>query len=479
MLYLNIKFFVIKNTSRSDSSIRSFIYSFIIFILTASAWLPCYAVLPTQNTTTYSLAPMLKQVLPGVVNIAAHGEILTIPDPFPKKRPKNSNEDADNQEPTGPQKFDSFGSGVIINADHGYILTNAHLVKDTQIIMVTLSDSRRLRAKVIGFDIPSDIAIIQINTKYLTAIPLGDSDKLKVGDFVAAIGNPFGLQQTVTSGVVSGLERANLGIEGYESFIQTDAPINPGNSGGALVNMQGELIGINTAILSSGASGANIGIGFAIPSNMAKSVMEQLIQYGKVERGMLGVIVQNITPALSGAMNLKNSDGALVSQVLPSSPAEKAGLKAKDIILRLNGKPIHSSVQVSNNISLLRVGSTVELDLQRDGKTFSVKATITDPSKIKSAATENTKQLLSGLQLRNFNQLINNKQEQGVEVLYVEDTCIGFSSGLRPGDLIVSAANQPIHNIEELQKIAATNTQRLLLEIKHGMNGNFFLVLEE
>lgn len=457
---------------------KSILITTILF-LTTSIYLTCYAALITPNATTYSLAPMLKLVLPSVVNISVHGEAPITPNPSPKKRLKNSDEENDNQEPMGPQKFDSFGSGVIVNADHGYILTNAHLVKDTQMIMVTLSDGRRLRAKVVGFDVPSDIAIIQINTKYLTAIPFGDSDKLKVGDFVAAIGNPFGLQQTVTSGVVSGLERANLGIEGYENFIQTDAPINPGNSGGALVNMQGELIGINTAILSSGTSGANIGIGFAIPSNMAKSVMEQLIQYGKVERGMLGVIVQNITPALANAMNLKNSDGALVSQVLPNSPAEKAGLKTKDVILRLNGKPIHSAVQVSNNISLLRIGSDVELDLQRDGKTFTVKATITDPNKIKIAATENSKQLLAGLQLRNFNQLINNKQEQGVEVLHVEDTCIGFSSGLRPGDLIVSATNQPIHNIEELQKIAAANTQRMLLEIKHGMNGNFFLVLEE
>jgi len=350
-------------------------------ILAIGIVLPAGASTPPAGLT--SLSPMLKKTLPSVVNIATHGELPIIQESS-RSRPSPQNPGS----MLVPPKFDDFGSGVIVNADQGYIMTNAHLVKDAQIIMITLNDGRRMRARMVGYDAPSDIAILQINGKYLTEAPFGDSDKLNVGDFVAAIGSPFGLQQTVTSGVVSGLERTNLGIEGFENFIQTDAPINPGNSGGALVNMQGELIGINTAILSTSNVGGNIGIGFAIPSNMAKSVMEQLIKYGKVERGIIGVGVQNITPALASAMNLPNTEGALVSQIVPNSPADKAGIKVKDIIVALNGKKIHSALQISNTVGSMRVGTDVALELKRNGKTIKADMTIANTDELKKHAYE-------------------------------------------------------------------------------------------
>lgn len=458
----------------------------IFLITTCGITFTSYAAIPiTTSQTNTSIAPMLQKALPGVVNIISWGETLNpnLSKPLHKnpqnKKNKDNDEEQESSQSTTPQKFEGFGSGVIIDTEHGFILTNAHLVKDTQMIMVTLSDGRRVRAKIIGFDVPSDIAVLQINAKHLTALTIGDSDKLKVGDFVATIGNPFGLQQTVTSGLISALERTNLGIEGYENFIQTDAPINPGNSGGALVNMQGELIGINTAILSASASGANIGIGFAIPVNMAKSVTEQLIKYGKVERGMVGVTVQNITPSLAEAMHLNITDGALISQILPNSPAAAAGFKVQDIILSLNNKPIHTAAQVSNSVSLLRVGSEISFTILRDGKHLTLKAKTIDLGQAKQLVIEKTKQLLSGLQLRNFNQLINNEQIKGVEIINVGDNSIAFSSGLQPGDIILSAANQEVHTIEALQKISIANPKRLLLKIKRPMAGNVFLVIEE
>jgi serine protease Do len=427
----------------------------------------CYAGKPVAKSTetNSSLAPMLQKIMPTVVNIAVRGDI-----------PEESLPTSDKQRHRSP-KFEGLGSGVIIDSEHGYIVTNAHVIKDAQAITVTLKDGRGMRAKVIGCDPLSDIAVIQITAKRLKSATYGDSDKLKVGDSVCAIGSPFGLQQTVTSGVVSGLERSELGIEGFESFIQTDASINLGNSGGALVNMNGELIGINTALI--GAVPANAGVGLAIPSNITKNTVDQLIKYGKVKRGLMGVMVQDITPALAEAMKLQEAEGgALVTQVLEGSPAATAGLRTKDVIVKIMGKPVHSATQVINTMSLLNIGTKTNLQVRRDNKLINLETTVADPENLKKTQ-EASKNLLSGLGLKNFNVLIDNQQIKGIEVLYVDDTSVAYSCGLYPTDIILTAANQTVTSINELQAIANKNPKQLLLEVKRRLAGNVFLVLEE
>lgn len=433
----------------------------------------CYADNPIADTakTNTSLAPMLQKVMPAVVNISVRGEIpISSLQIFDKQRRQDNLK-------FNP-RFEDLGSGVIIDAKKGYIITNAHVIKDAQVITITLSDGRSMRAKVIGYDTPSDIALLQITTKRLKSITFGDSDKLKIGDFVCAIGSPFGLQQTVTSGVISGLERGEWGVESSESFIQTDASINPGSSGGALINMKGELVGINTAIIAP--IPINVGIGLAVPSNMTKSIIEQLIKYGKVKRGIMGIIVQNITPALTEAMKLPEFEGgALVSQIMPGSPAASAGLLSKDVIVKIMGKPVHSATQIRNTATLLPIGSKVDLQVRRGNKLINLYPIVADSDSLKEDEQKNQKMLLSGMMLKNFNQLIDNQQIKGVEVLYVDDTSIAYSCGLHHGDIILSAANQTVTTINELQTMANKNPKQLLLEIKRRLNGNVFLVLEE
>jgi len=418
-----------------------------------------------NNTSSLSLAPMLQKVMPSIVNVSVRGEMQ--PSPEQQKNHKTVGK---------VPKFEDMASGVIVDANKGLILTNAHVVENGKIIAVTLNDGRQLIAKTIGYDDASDVAVIKIDAKHLTAITFGDSDKVKVGDFVSAIGSPFGLQQTVTYGVVSGLERSNLGIEGFENFIQTDASLNPGNSGGALVNMQGEIIGINTALITAAPIAGNVGVGLSIPSNMAKSVMEQIIKYGKVERGMLGIIIQNITPSLKDAMQLPSTDGGLITEVFPDTPAQKAGLQTKDVIVNIMGKPIHSASQVNYAINLLRVNTNVDIQILRDGKLINKSIMLTKPESWK-LKTDNM--LLSGLQMRDFDQLINNERIKGVEILYASYTSVAFSAGIRNKDIIISAANKPINSIEELQKIAEQHPNQLLLEVKRSYGGNFFVVLEK
>lgn len=430
-----------------------------------------------------TLAPMLKKVMPAVVNVSVRGQLPPIilpyeqiPDYLKPQTPLQPGSPSPDIQIT--PKFEGVGSGVIVNSAHGYILTNAHVIKDAKIIIITLKDGRRLEGKVLGADEQSDIAVIQVKARHLDAISFADSDIAKVGDFVAAIGNPFGLSQTVTAGVISGLGRSQLGIEGYENFIQTDAPINPGNSGGALVDMQGHLVGINTAIVSPYSVGGSVGIGFAIPSNMAKSVMEQIIKYGKVEHSIIGVIVQNVTPSLADALNLSSTKGALVSQVLPESPADEAGIKVKDIIIALNGKPVSNAFQVGTTVGLLRPDTKINLKIVRNGKTINVHPTTISPKKIKEVQESIQKPLLYGLSLRNFNQLENDQQTTGVQVIDVDEFSLAYSSGLRPGDVILSANEQSISNIDELKKIAARHPDSLLLKVNRKDGGNIFVVLE-
>jgi Do/DeqQ family serine protease len=316
-----------------------------------------------------SLAPMLARVTPGVVNIAVRGRVREqnplLQDPFFRRffdLPHNMRPQMRETEATG--------SGIVVDAANGYVLTNGHVVENATKIEVTTKDNRRFTAKLIGRDPDTDIAMLQISGDNLTAVPLGDSDRLQVGDFVLAIGNPFGLGQTVTSGIVSALGRSGLGIEGYEDFIQTDASINPGNSGGPLVNLNGECVGINTAILAPG--GGNIGIGFAVPINMARRVMDQLIRYGEVRRGRIGVAIQDLTPDLAQAMSTSHTTGAVIARVEPGSPAERAGLRTGDLVVAANGVPVRSGTQLRNVIGLTGIGTEVDLRIDRRGSEYSI-----------------------------------------------------------------------------------------------------------
>jgi Do/DeqQ family serine protease len=353
---------------------------------------PAFAAAPIPEMSggvVPSLAPVLRAITPGVVNIAVRGRVREenplLQDPFFRRF-----FDLQQQAPA-EREIQATGSGVIVDATEGYVLTNAHVVAHATTIEVTTKDHRRFRAKLIGRDAATDVAVLKIPANNLTAVPLGDSDRLEVGDFVLAIGNPFGLGQTVTSGIVSALGRSGLGIEGYEDFIQTDASINPGNSGGALCNLRGQLVGINTAILTPGHG--NVGIGFAVPINMARKVMDQLIRYGEVKRGRIGVAIQDLTPDLAQAMRTSHTTGAVIARVEPGSSAERAGLKSGDLIVAVNGVPVHSGTQLRNTIGLTRIGDEVELTVERGGRERTIAV------RIEQAVAETTRPR-TGLQQR-------------------------------------------------------------------------------
>ena len=435
----------------------------------AEAGLP---LIDSQGKELPTLAPMLEKSLPAVVNIATSGKVRIrqnplMDDPFFRHF-------FDIPEQPRERKTESLGSGVIVDAKKGYIMTNNHVIDKADEIDVTLSDGRSFKAKLIGTDPETDIAIIQIKADQLTALSIYNSDNLRVGDFAVAIGNPFGLGQTVTSGIVSALGRSGLGIEGYEDFIQTDASINPGNSGGALVNLRGELIGINTAIFSR--SGGNIGIGFAIPINMAKDVMQQLVKHGEVKRGRIGAQAQDITRDLAQAFNLPNgAGGAVITQVSPGSAADKAGLKAGDIVLEINGKVVKHSSDLRNFIGLLRVGKKVEMKVMRDGKSKNLVAVVQTPvSDEKQGKALHAK--LKGAQFGNIQEGSRlYGRIQGVLVVKVERGSPAAMAGMRKGDVIISANRKKIKNLKEF-KDAIHNSRKLLLNIRRG-NTALFLYL--
>jgi Do/DeqQ family serine protease len=309
-----------------------------------------------------SLAGVVARITPGVVGISVRSSVREVnplaQDPLFRQFFNFRDEPVE-------RETEAVGSGVIVDATRGYVLTNSHVVDNAAKIEVTTKDNRRFTATLIGRDPGTDIAVLQIPADNLTAVPIGDSSRLQVGDFVLAIGNPFGLGQTVTSGIVSALGRTGLGIEGYEDFIQTDASINPGNSGGALVDLQGRLVGINTAILAPG--GGNVGIGFAVPINMARDVMEQLIRYGQARHGRIGVAIQDLTPELARALGTRYTEGALVARVERDSPAQRAGLRASDLIVAVNGSPIHNAAELRNRVGLAQIGDEVQLTIDRGG----------------------------------------------------------------------------------------------------------------
>lgn len=414
-----------------------------------------------------SIAPMLQTVLPAIVNIKAEIKVTDI-NVLRELQQKNKNSDG---------TYISVASGVIVDAKNGYIITNAHVVNDAQIIVVTLGDGRHYTAKIIGIDKPSDVALIQIKAKNLTAVTFGNSTDLKVGDFVAAIGNPFGLNQTVTSGIISGLGRTTLGIENYENFIQTDASINPGNSGGGLIDMKGQLMGINTAILAP--SSGSIGIGFAIPSNMVKSVMTQLIEYGNVKRGVLGIGAQDLTPDLAAAFKIKSAKGAAVTQVLPNSPAQLSGMKVGDIIVAVNNIPIKNASDVVNTVGFLRVDSKVIIDILRNNKPISVNVTLSDVKK-RTELIEKMDPFLYGVGLKNFTLLSPiHGNVKGVMVISVDRDSNSWRSDLRPGDVITSVNQQKITNIEELKAAVAKSGNEVLLNVLRDASAVFLVINKE
>lgn len=310
-----------------------------------------------------TLAPLVREVTPAVVNISVHGRIR---EDNPLYRDPIFREYFDVPKQL-EKEINATGSGVIVDAAKGYVLTNNHVVEQVSTVQITTKDGRQFAARVMGRDPATDIAVLQITTPTgLKAMPFGDSDVLEVGDFVIAIGNPFGLGQTVTSGLVSALSRTGLGKQGYEDFIQTDAAINPGNSGGALVDLKGQLVGINTAIISPG--GGNVGIGFAVPINIARRVMEQLVQYGEVRRGQIGISIRDLGADLAAKQSYQ---GALITEMASGSPAERAGLQKGDIVKAVDSRPIKSASQLRNLIGLIPVGGRVELQFERNGAVHS------------------------------------------------------------------------------------------------------------
>ncbi|NGY05369.1 DegQ family serine endoprotease [Solimonas terrae] len=429
--------------------------------------------LPVQGGVP-SLAPMLKPVMPAIVNISVTGEVEVhnplMDDPF-FRRFFNA--------PDQPQEreFQSVGSGVIVDAGKGYVITNNHVVKDAKEIKVRLNDDREFDAKLVGRDEGTDVAVLQIKADNLTALPLGDSDSLQVGDFVVAIGSPYNLRQTVTSGIVSALGRTGIS-DGLGDFIQTDASINPGNSGGALVNLKGELVGVPSMIYSQ--SGGNVGIGFAIPVNLVHTIMTQLIDHGSVERGHIGIVGgQEVTPELAKALNLPSNRGALVGRVLPKSPADKAGIKAGDLIVEANGKPIIDFGQLRSLVGLMRVGDKVDLKLYRDGKPKDVSVKIGKDDKTETASiSKDVSPRLAGATFAPLDEETANAADvdSGVVVKDVQPNSAAANVGLRPGDIIIAINRQPIESLEQFNKLVAGKGQ-LLLQLRRGP-GALFLILQ-
>jgi Do/DeqQ family serine protease len=372
------------------------------------------------------------------------------------------------------QEEAGLGSGVIINAKEGLIITNAHVVNKGKVIIVHLKDGRRFLGHIIGQDTGFDIAVVKINADNLTSIHFADSDSLKVGDSVVAIGSPFGLDQTVTSGIVSALNVSHPQIEGFQSFIQTDAPINPGNSGGPLINKSGMIVGINTAILGPGG---NIGIGFSIPSNMVKSVYQQLIEHHHVERGALGVIGQKLTWPLKKALNIpQNTSGTLVSEVVNNSPAKHAGILAQDIIEKVNNKNIQSSEQLRNMLGLMQPGSKISLTILRGDKHMALQAIVGSPQKL---LTQKTLPFIGGEHFQNFKEMNGDGSiTQGVITTQTSITSNASLAGLMKGDVIIEAAGKSVNNNSQLLKIVRSmnKEKELLVHIKRGPIKMFLVI---
>src|SRR3954469_14205661 len=427
-----------------------------LFLVVSSAGLAQSAGLPTRDGFP-TLAPILEKVTPAVVNIAVlqkspEEENPLMRDPFFRRffgMPQQSE----------PQI--AAGSGVIVDAKNGYVITNSHVVKDAREILITLKDNRRLPVKLVGSDPGTDIAVLKVDPKNLVEAKFGDSDELQVGDFVMAIGNPFGIGQTATSGIVSALGRSGLSVEGYEHFIQTDAPINPGNSGGALINLKGELIGINSAII--GPAGGNVGIGFAVPSVMAKAVMDQLVRFGEVKRGRLGIAMSNATGV----------DGAQIGEGEPNSPASAAGIRKGDIVLALNGHPVRGSAELRARLGVVPAGGTGEHNEKRGKETEIIKARIAEVEKSSAAGAQSVPEL-AGAALGEVERRGLPGKNRAVGVGAVEPGSRAFGHGIRAGDLIIGVNQRRVTSVPELSK-ALRQQGRLALNV---VRGDFLLTIQ-
>lgn len=430
---------------------------------------PSTAALPLalEGRALPSLAPMLKRVTPGVVNISTKTKIVEAEHPLLRDPVFRHFFGVPNQ--PSQRESSSLGSGVVVDAGRGFILTNNHVVDKADEITVTLTDGRRLKANLVGADKESDVAVIKVPSERLTEVKIANSDQLEVGDFVVAVGNPFGLGQTVTSGIVSALGRSGLGIEGYEDFIQTDASINPGNSGGALVDLDGHLVGINTAILAP--NGGNVGIGFAIPVNMAMTIMNSLIEHGKVKRGLLGISVQDLNPDLADAFKINQTQGAVITKIQAGSPAEKARLEPGDVVLEVNGRKVKNSQDVRNIVGLAQIGEEVELSVIHKGTPVSRTAEVAEPKiTLQEGTALNPK--LAGVLFRDLNEV------GGSEGVLIEKMSTGsraFQAGLRPGDVLTEANRKPAASLAELS-LAVKGARELLLHAYRG-DQDFLVVL--
>jgi serine protease Do len=448
------------------------------------------------GAVTTSFAPVVKKVAPSVVRVDTSIK--------PKEREFNGGPGFDSpmfrwffgEEPgqrgpsrrlyTPPQR--GVGSGVIVTKD-GYILTNNHVVDGADEVKVSLQDGRRLTAKVIGTDPQTDVAVLKIEGNDLPYVEMADSDKVEVGDVVLAIGNPYGMGQTVTSGIVSATGRATLGLD-YEDFIQTDASINQGNSGGALVDAEGQLIGINTAIFSPmGGNGGNIGIGFAIPTDLARFVMDSLIKDGRVSRGFIGVVIQNVTPALAKEFKLKEQTGALVAEVKPNGPADKAGFKSGDVVIEFNGKPVTDSRQLKLQVAQIKPGKTVSAKILRDGATKTLEVTTKElPSgdRLAKAGSHESKDqgTLNGVTVSDLDARVRREMDapanlKGVLVTEVEPDSAAFEAGLRPGDVILEINRQPVKSADEAVRMTENAKDKTTLLRVWNKGDSRFVVVDE
>jgi serine protease Do len=436
---------------------------------------------PSEGPSRTGFAPIVKEVLPNVVNISSSKVVRT-----PNQMPEGMQSDpffqqffgqgfGNRQEIPKNRREQSLGSGVIVSPE-GYVLTNNHVVDGATDVKVTLSDKRELKAKIIGTDPKTDVAVLKLEGSNFPAITLGDSSKVQVGDYALAIGDPFGVGQTVTMGIVSAKGRGNLGIEDYEDFIQTDAPINPGNSGGALVNDRGELVGINTAILSHG-SGGNEGIGFAIPVNLARSVMGQILDHGQVTRGYLGVLIQPITPAMAKELGLSKLQGALVGDVSPKGPAQASGIQRGDVILSINGNAVTDSNELRNTISMMQPGETVKLEISRNGSTKDINVKLGELPLSKEEAQNQhagaSKDALEGVSVQNLDaettaQLQLPESTKGVVVTGIDPSSPKADSGLQKGDVIQEVNHQPVRNVAEFEQAMRKASNGALLLVNRA-----------
>ena len=422
-----------------------------------------------------SLAPMIEKISPAVVNISVSGSVT---EGNPLANDEFFKRFFDFKEPKEPQErkheVEAAGSGVIVDAAKGYILTNHHVIENADKITVTLLDNRSLSAKVIGSDKGSDLAVVKVDASGLTSMPLGDSSKLRVGDYVVAIGNPFGFSHTVTSGIVSALGRSGINREAYEDFIQTDASINPGNSGGALANLNGELVGINSAIISR--SGGNIGIGFAIPMNMARSIMEQLISFGSVSRGLLGVSINDVSPEVATTYGLHDNSGALVMAISPDSSAEHAGIRIDDVIVTINGTHVRDSGSLRNSIGLLRPGDQVKVGLIREGKETNVTATL-GASAAANAKAEPEPEKKAGIdELFEGAEIVDAPASTpGLLVHRVDPGSPAADRGLRPGDVITKINRIRVRNMADAKPLLR-DARSIIIEVQRAGRSQLILM---